>query len=151
MNSRKPLIIAVIAIVVMIVIALVLFLLTAKKDQDATGTNSSDSKTEVVPPLRTSDELMGVVVADKPSFKDSSGKLNVKLSADPQRLDNNWYVIRIVPTTYENDEAKLLLYDPGKGVDAIKVVMGPGTAFPDEAFIGIEPTVPEIVKAEMNR
>lgn len=152
MDKRKLYIfLAVIAIFAMIIAAAVLYFTTNSQNTSIPSKTSNTGDTQTIPPLRTRDELMKVILAQKPSLIGSDGKPRVEMTQDPQRLENNWYVVRLELLNVHTDPAKILLYDKGGDVSSVKLVLGPGTSFPDEVFTDINPKVPEVVRSEMNR
>lgn len=146
-KKRLTTIVTIVIVTTLIIIGVIVFI-TSHNKSSSTQTNTTYNKTITD---RTADQLMQVLLTNRPDLKDEQGKSTVRFTEPPERLNNNWYVIRIMPVAYDYDTAKVLLYDPGQDINSIKLIIGPGTDFPDDAFNKIVPAVPDIVKSEMNR
>ena len=142
--SRKRLILIIVAVLIIIAgIAITVPYLIQKNSQPVEP---------AVAPTRTNQELIDAIVSSKPSFKNDKGVVTVAIIGQPERLNNNWYIVHLQYVLYPDaDPTTVLLYDEGAAASAVKVVLGPGTDFPDDAFVTITPAVPDIVKSEMNR
>lgn len=142
--NKKGIIIAVIIVLVIILGSLLLYGYFSRSSDNANEPTAQSKSLE----LRSRAELMETIVSSKPSFKDKDGKLTIRIVDTPERLENNWYIVRIQPATYDYDTAKLLLYDDG---DNLKLILGPGTNFTDDVLDGVQPSIPNIVRSEINR
>lgn len=146
-KKRLTTIVTIVIVTALVIIGIVVFI-TSHNKPSSIQTNTTDSKTIAD---RTADQLMQVLLTNQPGLKDEQGKSTVRFTEPPERLNNNWYIIRIMPIAYDYDTAKVLLYDPGQDINSIKLIIGPGTGFPDDAFNNIVPAVPDIVKSELTR
>ncbi|MGB4762532.1 MAG: hypothetical protein WBP12_04225 [Candidatus Saccharimonas sp.] len=148
-NQRKRMLIIIIILVVITIVTAAIYFTSTRNQTTLQGTEGQSKGTP--PPLRTKDELLAAILKQQPSLKDSDGSSRVRVVDTPQRLDNNWYIIQLELIDVTTDHAKVLLYDSGSDASSIKLILGPGTSFPDDTFDNIDPPVPAIVRTEMNR
>lgn len=148
--SKKKLIITLVIITILSIVLIVVSIISSNKKEVSRSTPQAQIQAQQNLSRRSSDELIEFALSKKQSLKNDDGTANVKLAEEPQRLNNNWYILRLIPIDYENDTLKMLIYDEGGELQSMKIVLS-GTYFPDEALANATPAIPAIVKSELNR
>lgn len=112
-------------------------------------TNQPTTTVEVSLKDRTNDELSSAITTNRPELI-NSGKPTFVI-VDVKKPQTGWYIVTVrdQADTEGTNPAKLLLHSLGNGSNDLKVLIGPGTSFPNEDLQAWD--VPGPVAEELNK
>jgi hypothetical protein len=151
MDKKTRAIIIIGCIVTFIVVpAVTVFLLSKNQPAEPSknAPNSDDSSNTKLPD-RSNAELAKAIATQKTDLTDNGEPIfAIKAVARPITA---WYIVTIhlIDDPEGNNPAKMLLHDSGDKSGGLRVLLGPGTSFPEESTETIG--VPDVVARELNK